>query len=235
MRSYIIHLPGDRRRAANARHLLESLPGARLVDAVRGAAMRETTPTRPGDLHRPRYPFPLSDGEIGCFLSHRACWERIALGPDPYALVVEDDMAADPDLWARAMALVAAHAGPDHLIRLPAKPRETPARSLAENGPARLFLPRVIGLQTVAQVVGRNAARRLLAASETLDRPVDAFLQLHWVTGQPVHTILPSGVRELTAELGGSTIQTGKGGLKPARELARALYRARVALRPQRP
>src|SRR5690349_9829713 len=30
--------------------------------------------------------------EIGCFLSHRKCWERIALGSDAYGCVFEDDM-----------------------------------------------------------------------------------------------------------------------------------------------
>lgn len=58
---------------------------------------------------------------------------------------------------------------------------------------------------------GARRANALLAASETLDRPVDTFLQLHWVTGQPVHTIHPNGVQELAKELGGSTIQ-----VKPA-------------------
>jgi glycosyl transferase family 25 len=30
--------------------------------------------------------------EVGCFLSHRACWRRIADGDDEYAAVFEDDM-----------------------------------------------------------------------------------------------------------------------------------------------
>lgn len=237
MRSFIIHMAGDARREPNARRLAAALPAAEIVDAVigRDALAAGTVPLRPGDLHSPRYPFPLGPGEVGCFLSHRACWQRIADGPDDTALIVEDDMAADPALWPQVMALIAAHAGPDSFIRLPAKAREKPAKIVARKGDARLFLPRVIGLQTVAQVVGRTAAGRLLAASETLDRPVDAFLQMHWITGQTVHTILPCGVRELTADLGGSTIQkkTRPGG-KLGREVKRAAYRVAIALRPQR-
>ncbi|MBZ9683284.1 glycosyltransferase family 25 protein [Mesorhizobium sp. CO1-1-2] len=30
--------------------------------------------------------------EVGCFLSHRKCWERIVSGPDAYGCVFEDDM-----------------------------------------------------------------------------------------------------------------------------------------------
>ena len=237
MKTLIIHMCGDERRAPNVARLLSFLPDAGVIDAVIGhqAMAARTTPTRPGDLHRPHYPFALGPGEVGCFLSHRACWQRIAEGDDPYALIVEDDMAADPALWAEALDLVAAHAGPDSFIRLPAKAREKPGMIVAKAAHARLFLPRRIGLQTVAQVVGRNAARRLLAASATLDRPVDSFLQMHWITGQKVHTILPCGVHELTGELGGSTIQkqTRPGG-KLGREFRRAAYRAAIALHPQR-
>jgi len=34
----------------------------------------------------------LAPEEIGCFLSHRKCWERIASRPDAYGCVFEDDM-----------------------------------------------------------------------------------------------------------------------------------------------
>lgn len=230
-------MSGDARREANADRLLQTLPGAELFTAVNGRAAVEagTVRTRAGDAVRPRYPFALQPGEIGCFLSHRACWQRIVEERIDWALIVEDDLGVEPGLWAQALELLRAQMTPDHFIRLPAKAREKPVHSLAQNGAAHLFLPRVIGLQTVCQAVGRGAAQRLLRASETLDRPVDTFLQMHWATGQPVHTILPNGVRELTAELGGSTIQkkTRASG-KLAREWNRLRYRTQVALRPQR-
>lgn len=236
MRSLIIHMRGDARREPNVRRLLTRLPGAEIVPAVNGRAIAGQTATRPGDLHAPRYPFPLSPGELGCFLSHRACWDRIAGSDDAYALIVEDDFACDPALWPEVLDLIAAHATPDSFIRLPAKRRERPAQPVDSRAHARLFLPRVIGLQTVAQVVGRAAAARLLAASPTPDRPVDSFLQMHWATGQRIHTIHPCGVSELTAELGGSTIQKKtRGQNRLAREIKRAWYRARIAARPQRP
>jgi hypothetical protein len=57
---------------------------------------------------------------------------------------------------------------------------------------------------------------------------------MHWVHGQPIHTILPNGVAELTADLGGSTIQkkTRTSG-KLAREFKRFKYRRAVNARPQ--
>lgn len=236
MHSLIIHMSGSSKRTANVEHLLYTLPGAEVAEAVNGreAVAHNQHPLRKGDMHAPRYPFPLSPGEVGCFLSHRACWQRIIDETWDYALIVEDDLSLEPEQWQAALALVEAHANADSFIRLPAKRRESPAATIDQHGAAKLFLPRVIGLQTVAQVVGRNAAAKLLAASTAIDRPVDTFLQMHWIHGQRIHTILPNGVAELTEELGGSTIQKKKRGNKLAREFKRALYRAQVSARPQK-
>ncbi|MCR8826880.1 glycosyltransferase family 25 protein [Pseudosulfitobacter koreensis] len=232
MHSLIIHMSSATQRRSNVEVLLQTLPGASLIEAVRGADAGVTP--APGDVHQPPYPFSIGAGEVGCFLSHRACWQRIVTEGWEYALVAEDDLALDPVLWTHVQALIETHATADSFIRIPAKTHELALRELASNGPCTLMLPRVIGLQTVLQVVGRTAAQRLLAATEILDRPVDTFLQMHWVHGQTVQTILPNGVRELTADLGGSTIQkkTRTSG-KLMREIKRWRYRRAVAARPQ--
>mgnify|MGYP000002478680 CR=1 FL=1 len=237
MHSLIIHMPGSTKRAANVEHLLYSLPQAEVVEAVNGRAVAadHVENLHPGDLHSPRYPFfPLSPGELGCFLSHRRCWQRIIDAGWDYALIVEDDLSLDPELWRDALTLIGQQASPESFIRLPAKHREGPANQIAQQGSSKLFLPKVVGLQTVAQVVGRAAAQRLLAATEALDRPVDTFLQMHWIHGQQIQTILPNGVSEQTEALGGSTIQKRKTGSKLAREFKRSLYRAQVSARPQK-
>ena len=40
----------------------------------------------------------MSSGEVGCFLSHRLVWERIADCPEPFAAVFEDDIHLAPTL-----------------------------------------------------------------------------------------------------------------------------------------
>ncbi len=236
MQSLIIHMTTSTARRKNATALLHTLPDARLVEAVDGrdGAQIAGIAQRPGNQFAPRYPFPLSPGEVGCFLSHRKCWTMIADGDAPFALVAEDDLAVDTRIWPDVMSLIDRHADENSFIRMPAKAREHPARTVAQHGQAGLFVPQLIGLQTVCQVVGRAAARRLLAASEIIDRPVDTFLQMHWITGQTVHTILPNGVSELTTETGGSTIQkkTRTGG-KLMREIKRGWYRTQIRMRPQ--
>lgn len=39
----------------------------------------------------PSYPRSLTSGEIGCFLSHRKCWEKLIESGDDWALILEDD------------------------------------------------------------------------------------------------------------------------------------------------
>ncbi|PJE35103.1 glycosyl transferase family 25 [Pseudooceanicola lipolyticus] len=236
MRSYIIHMSSSTARRANAEQLLQDLPAAELVEAVDGRdpAQLAGMAVHSGDLHAPAYPFALRPPEIGVFLSHRRCWQKLVESGADFALIAEDDLAVSPDGLARALALVAAHGRPDMYIRLPVKDRERAGRVLARDAEMRLLLPRVIGLQCICQVVGRDAAARLLAATAAIDRPVDTLLQMHWVTGQPVHTILPNGNREVAAQIGGSTIQARPSGGRLSREIKRALYRAQLWLRPQR-
>lgn len=236
MRSLIIHMRGDQKRQANAKKLLSELPNARIADAVNGQDVLDSggIPMHSGTLHLPHYPFPLTAGEVGCFLSHRKCWQQIVDEGLDYALIAEDDLALDPAIWPEVLDLIHSHASPDTFLRIPAKHREKPHAIMSRRDHAKLFLPRVIGLQTVCQVVGRNAAARLLDASQSIDRPVDTFLQMHWITGQPVHTIHPNGVRELTGELGGSSIQKKtRTGNKLTREVRRFWYRTQIDLRPQ--
>ena len=151
MRSFIIHLPGDSKRAPNVDQLCRDLPDAHIVDAVNGRDPAQIAHVRPhpGNLIRPRYPFALTPAEIGVFQSHRACWQRILDDGLEYALIAEDDLAVDLPRLARALDLIRHHATPDMYIRLPVKARETATQELARDGDMALILPRVIGLQCI--------------------------------------------------------------------------------------
>lgn len=225
-------------RRPNADRLLGMLPDAELVEAVDGRDITRVSDveTLPGTLHRPHYPFPLRPAEIGVFESHRRCWRKIVESDWDYALITEDDLQVDPVRLDRALAMIRDHASPEMYIRLPVKQREKPVRSVTSEDDLHFILPRVIGLQCICQVVGRDAAARLLAATDRIDRPVDTLLQMHWITGQPVHTILGTGNTEIAGQIGGSTIQVKtRASGKLTREFKRALYRTQVALRPQTP
>lgn len=58
--------------------------------AIDGSQIAESTMERINA--RNRWVRPLVRAEIGCLLSHRACWEIIAAGPDSFGVIFEDDM-----------------------------------------------------------------------------------------------------------------------------------------------
>ena len=236
MQSLIIHMSSSVARRPNATRLLSDLPDAQLVEAVNGRDPDQikNVEIHDGNLLKPRYPFAMRPAEIGVFESHRKCWQHIVDAGWDYALIVEDDLQVDPQRLDRALRLIAANATPDMYVRLPVKQRELAARVVAEDDDIAFILPRVIGLQCICQVVGRGAAETLLNQSRQLDRPVDTWLQMHWATGQPVHTVLNTGNAEIANQIGGSTIQkkTRTSG-KLMREINRWRYRRAVAARPQ--
>lgn len=237
MHSLIIHMTKSHARRPNAERLIQDLPNAELVEAVDGRDLTRigSLTIRAGNLHHPAYPFALRPAEIGVFESHRACWQTVLDRGWDRGLIVEDDLAVDPDMLARALRILDAHMTPDMVVRMPVKDRETPTHVLTQDGEMQLILPKVIGLQCICMAVGARAAARLLRASREIDRPIDTWLQMHWVTGQPVHTLLPNGNREIAGAIGGSTIQTRtRASGKLAREIKRAAYRAKIAARPQK-
>jgi glycosyl transferase, family 25 len=237
MRSFIIHMSSSTTRRPNAERLREGLPDGELVEAVNGRDPMQIAQVQMhrGNLYRPHYPFALRPAEIGVFESHRRIWRRIVEDGLDYAIITEDDLEIDPTRFDKALTLIRANATPDSYIRLPVKQREQSVQVLARANGLRLILPKVIGLQCICQVVGHMAAQRLLAASDRIDRPVDTFLQMHWVTGQPVLSLLGTGNREIAGQIGGSTIQTKtRPSDKLGREIKRGLYRAQLALRPQK-
>ncbi|SLN60676.1 Glycosyltransferase family 25 (LPS biosynthesis protein) [Falsiruegeria litorea R37] len=238
MRSFIIHMSSSTARRANADTLVKHLPNAELSEAVNGRdpAQIADIHCHPGNLFKPSYPFALRPAEIGVFQSHRRIWRKMVEENIDLAIITEDDLAIDPGRFARTLDLLQDHATVDSYVRLPVKQRETAVQVVAEKDDLRLILPKIIGLQCICQVVGREAARRLLGVTDQIDRPVDTLLQMHWVTKQPVHTVLGTGNREVAAQIGGSTIQTKiRPSGKLGREWKRGVYRAQLALRPQKP
>nr|WP_319947113.1 glycosyltransferase family 25 protein [uncultured Shimia sp.] len=238
MHSLIIHMATSTERRANVDRLLDDLPDARVIDAIDGRTpeIQATIETRNGDMFAPAYPFsPLLGGEIGCFLSHQASWQAIVDNNWPAALIAEDDLEIAPDALAPLLALLGRHEDPDVFIRIPPKDREPLTMVDDQEGDLKLFTPALIGLQTTFQLVGLETAKRLLAATKVLDRPVDTFLQMHWITGQKIQTILPNGCTEKTFPGSGSTVQSKTTGVfhKISREITRARYRGALKRHPQ--
>lgn len=231
--AFVLHLARARGRRENAQALLADcgMPGE-IWPAVDGAALPtdDLTAQVGAEIFAPTYPFALRPGEVGCFLSHRQIWAEIIRRDLEYALVLEDDVALDASVFPQALALAERNIAALGYIQLQTRPPRGPAMLLDQDGRCRLTQPLVTPLRTSAQLVSRDGAARLLERSKHFDRPVDTFLQSHWFTGLRAAVVWPAGVRAISGQLDGSTIQTGRKplGERLWREGVRMLYRRRV-------
>jgi hypothetical protein len=119
---------------------------------------------------------------------------------------------------------------PHEYVRFPLLDRTDRGPEARGVAGARLVEPRLPGLGMQMQLVGREAARRLLDATVLFDRPVDCVVQMQWLHGARVLAALPVIVREIDFQLGGSVIQMKRAGLvhKALHELRRPIVRFAV-------
>ncbi len=237
-KAYIIHLERAISRAANVQSLKGLLPiECEIVAAVDGARLspQEVVAAYARRRFRPRYPFALTATEIGVFLSHRAAWRRIVGENLDFAVVFEDDAQIDAGLFAALIEFVTAERAAWDYVLMPAAPIRRGA-TVARRGALELVRPDAPPLRAIGQIVSRAAAERLLERTLPFDRPVDTFLQMTWVTGQPLLVACPSPVRDVSRETGGTTVQRRSMGLadRLRHEAMRPIYRAQVLARYRR-
>lgn len=221
---FVIHLNrATARRPVAERLVADCAVPARILDAVDGRALapQEIAALVAPTPHDPPLPFAMGPGEYGCFLSHRAAWSALLASDAEAALILEDDMVLGPE-FPEALRLATRHVAALGYVQF--QTRAIVGPEVDREGACVLYRPVVTPLRTSGQLVHRDAANRLLALSETIDRPVDAFLQLHWLTGIRAGSIAPSGLGDVAALSGGSTLKTAK---SPWQKLVRQVRRTR--------
>ncbi len=228
--AFVIHLARAHQRRPQVEQLCAALPmPAHIVDAVDGRTLDDAAVAAvyERDLHRPRYPFALGKGEIGCFLSHRKAWQEIVERDLDAGLIVEDDVEVGPDFPDVLKVATEVSSLADY-VRFPRRTRgERTREALATSGDVAVMRTRLPGLGTQAQLVGRDAARMLLDFTRVFDRPVDTTLQMQWLHRVRMLTARPVTLREIHSAVGGSVVQA-KG--RPishvlGREVRRSAYR----------
>lgn len=162
-------------------------------EAVDGRALEEAEVARVYDAkaNRRRFRHPLIRPEIGCYLSHVALWRRIAASPAPGAVILEDDLAAAPDLAAVLDAL-AADTGAWDIVKLYARNPRLAVHGRRPLAPGRdIAIPRRVPSTTLGYVIRREAAARLLETSLPFSRPIDEDHKFVWEHGLAIAVVVP--------------------------------------------
>lgn len=234
-KSLIIHLDRAAARQEQVERIKSAIPfETEVVSAIDSQSSNEENCAAYGRYSsrvlQPVYPQLLSKSEIACFRSHRKCWQEILNQNLDAALILEDDVELDVNTFPGALELVMSAIKVGDFVRFPYKEREKKGKVISSNGEIVLRLPQRIALGMQVQLVTRDAARRLLEQTAFFDRPVDCFLQMPWEHGARVLSVWPSGVKEISAELGGSMIRHKEYSLKKVkREFLRPLYRLQIS------
>lgn len=165
-----LNIPFERIRAINGKELNESIKKSIIypIDHF------ET---------KVRFTRALTDGEIGCFLSHRKCWERLLESNEDWALVMEDDITIS-------------HLAYKYLLNSSWIPNDVQICQISCLEPlqkGRIGIERPIdstlsivtpksptSLGTQAYLISRSFALRALELSIKLPAPVDNFMFSPW-------------------------------------------------------
>ncbi len=231
VKAFIIHLKRAADRKPQVDKLVRDLPvKAEVIDAIDSRLLGDDEIVRVyrRHLHVPRYPFALSRNEIACFLSHRKAWQAIVDQELDAGFIIEDDIALT-DKFAGAFRAAINHLEPGGFIRFTFRDDREQGREVFRDEAVRIIIPNPIGLGMVAQLVSHEAAKKLLDLTHQFDRPVDTTVQMRWITGLQPLSVIPGGVKEISSQLGGTTIQHKKKLRdKLVREILRPIYRMRV-------
>jgi glycosyl transferase, family 25 len=232
---FIIHLNRAVKRKKTVQSIILNMEcETKVIDAIDGntlTAQYISQYCNYNNYFSPKYPFTLNNGEIGCFLSHREAWKAIVNEKLEAGFIIEDDCQIDNKKFNKSFGIALKLVKKLGYIQF--QTREIPANSVEIKNidGVTILKPKTIPLRTSAQLISYDAALLLLNKSEKIDRPVDGFLQLFWLTGQNISCIFPSGISDITQNSGGSTLSI-KQSTKVSiyRSFIRLLYRMKIKI-----
>lgn len=205
------------------------------IDAVdaRSLSKAEIDCAYDADRNRKLYFSPLKPGEIACFLSHRKAWRTLVEEDLDGAFIVEDDVIFRPEA-VQCMREIAsfANSSPPLVVKIFSKRRVT-GDAIQLSHQTRLVEPILAPVGAQGAYLNRAAAEKLIMHSERFYEPVDVFLQRTWIHGVKIQVLTPNAVDETSAQLGGTTLRSGKTEISSRirREIMRPFFRTLMLLR----
>ncbi|WP_210797728.1 glycosyltransferase family 25 protein [Pseudoalteromonas ostreae] len=192
---FLINLARSTERLANSqRQLAAHGLSFERIDAIDGAMLTQAQKeiNYSPSLNKQTYHYPLSAGQIGCYLSHRKAWQTIVDRKLDYAIVLEDDFILDSSIDS-AIKNIEQLPFAWQLIKLSAYQNRT--RKIAYQVPLqfeqKLVIHKKLMTGCCASAISYQGAKQLLAATKTFARPVDCDLQHIWETKVAGYSLLP--------------------------------------------
>lgn len=191
---HVISLENARDRRERARKQLDDMHVPfQFFDALDGDAGRSlfaAVDERQFVLHTGR---EVTAGEIGCFASHKALWQRCVEQGTPL-IVMEDDFSLAP-FFAKALAVTEPLVEAVGLLRLQDERR---ACSMPVAPVGAFVLERYTKMPhcTMCYAIAPRIAARLLEINDNFVAPVDVVMKLVWTFDNPMYCLTPYAVSD---------------------------------------
>jgi glycosyl transferase family 25 len=157
------------------------------------------------------YKKPLSLGEIGCYLSHIKCWQKIIDEQLDYAIILEDDFKLN-STFKQFESILEQMQNWDY-VRVAFSSRKVPiVKRHKITKEHDLVYYKKVPINMLGQAISLEGAKKLLARSNPIFRPVDVDIKHYWESGINVIGIDPPLISErydFTSEI--DEISNGKG------------------------
>lgn len=188
---FVINLDGSVDRLESAQKQLRAMGIAmERFPAIYGKSLtlQQVEDCYDTDLNRTKFRRPLSPGEIGCYLSHRALWQKMVNENIEVAIVLEDDIEVEagfPDVIQQLRRLQ----GWD-MIKLSDDRDGKGDQALPLDDTYRLVNFHKVPNCTTGYAISLSGAKKLLTRQKFY-RPVDVDLQFYNEVNLTLYSILP--------------------------------------------
>lgn len=181
-------------RAPERRRKMEAQLGAlgqnfEILAATDGKSLTATGRARADNAGRRRItPYPLSDNEIGCWLSHLRAMRRIIDSGQKMGAILEDDAAPAPD-FPRVLEAIEKNGGAFDVIDLHRRFKKgeifAPCRALLpDNQLGRIGYTH---MNATGYVITRAGAEKFLRHAQTFAHAFDKELHRYWANGLDIY------------------------------------------------
>ncbi|QIR15954.1 glycosyltransferase family 25 protein [Shewanella aestuarii] len=168
------------------------------VSAVYGKELTETEICDVFDesTNLDKYDKVLNVGEIGCYLSHVKCWNAVVDQQLDFALILEDDSTLNPNLLSLINSISRLSVKWDYIKLCHGSKQKKVIDTIALDDFFSLSTCLKLPSSTRGQFVSLSGAKKLLATSIPIARPVDIDIQFWFEKGLSCFVVRPFPVQE---------------------------------------
>lgn len=231
MKVYVINLPEAKERREYAAKQLDSAGiHFEFFDAIRGEVAIRDCYFESFDSERFRLNTGrlVAIGELGCFASHRALWQRCVDAKEP-VVVMEDDfniLENFPDALRSCQKLIRQLGW----IRLQATSRGK-LLTIGASEEFNVGRYRKVPFGLMCYCISPEVAQRFLQLTAKVEAPVDEFTKQFWVHKQPMFALTPYSVSPSIMSVESTIVGRLKSRKSPGLTLRRAMHKATLYVR----